>query len=114
MATGNDWRIVPETADLDIANEARGDTIAHWAVFTGGACGSLFGTFPSREAAEAAIREADAAGWREGPAEWDGRPSPEAPDTWWVDDDTGQYVRASDGARMERAAALATIAVEGR
>lgn len=31
---------------------------------------------------------------------WSGSPAPEAPDEWWVDDHTGEYVRASDGKRF--------------
>ncbi|OLP04569.1 hypothetical protein [Rhodoferax antarcticus] len=32
--------------------------------------------------------------------EWGGSPSNEAPDSWWVDDDTGEYVSAKSGERM--------------
>lgn len=31
---------------------------------------------------------------------WSGSPAPESPDGWWVDDRTGEYVRASDGKRF--------------
>ena len=42
--------------------------------------------------------------------EWSGSPAPEAPDTWWVDDATGEYVNAETGERMSPAAARAAIA----
>ncbi len=32
--------------------------------------------------------------------EWTGSPAPEAPDEWWVDDETGEYVSAETGERM--------------
>lgn len=32
--------------------------------------------------------------------EWSGSPSPEAPDDWWVDDGTGEYVNAETGERF--------------
>jgi len=32
--------------------------------------------------------------------EWDGSPAPEAPDDYWVDDDTGEYIDARTGERM--------------
>lgn len=31
---------------------------------------------------------------------WSASPAPESPDDWWVDDHTGEYVRASDGRRF--------------
>ena len=41
--------------------------------------------------------------------EWSGSPSPEAPDTWWVDDETGEYVNAETNDRMAPDAARAMI-----
>lgn len=31
---------------------------------------------------------------------WNGSPAKEAPDAWWEDDDTGEYVKADTGERM--------------
>lgn len=44
------------------------------------------------------------------PNEWNGSPAPEAPDTWWVDDVTGQYVNSDTGSRMTQEEARAVIA----
>lgn len=41
--------------------------------------------------------------------QWSGSCAPEAPADWWVDDDTGEYVRAATGERMSRDAALLII-----
>lgn len=42
--------------------------------------------------------------------EWSGSPAPEAPDEWWVDDETGEYVSAETGERMTADAARLLIA----
>lgn len=41
--------------------------------------------------------------------QWSGSCAPEAPADWWIDDDTGEYVRAATGERMSRDAALLII-----
>lgn len=46
--------------------------------------------------------------------EWSGSPAPEAPDTWWIDDATGEYVSAITGERMSPAHGRAAIANLGR
>ena len=52
---------------------------------------------------------------REEPAdEWSVSPAPESPDEWWIDDSTGEYVRASNGERMSAEAGRATIQRESR
>lgn len=40
---------------------------------------------------------------------WNASPADEAPDEWWVDDDTGEYVRAATGERMTAEEGRATI-----
>ena len=42
--------------------------------------------------------------------EWSGSPAPEAPDEWWVDDVTGEYVSAETGERMSADEARSIIA----
>lgn len=51
--TEQDWRIVPETEDLDIARE--GEAVAFWTVFYGPNDWRVFGQFPTSEAARAAV-----------------------------------------------------------
>ena len=34
------------------------------------------------------------------PLEWNGSCAPEAPDSWWIDDVTGEYINAETGERM--------------
>ena len=42
--------------------------------------------------------------------EWSGSPADEALDAWWKDDETGEYIRAADGERMQAADARMVIA----
>ncbi len=42
--------------------------------------------------------------------EWSGSPADEAPDSWWTDDVTGEYINAETGERMSAEAGRAAIA----
>ncbi len=54
-----DWRVVPETVDLDIAKS--GDPIHHWTVFRGPDDWTPLGTYGSEAEARAAIANVEGA-----------------------------------------------------
>lgn len=41
---------------------------------------------------------------------WNASQAPEAPDDWWIDDETGEYINATSGERMSAEVARAAIA----